>query len=101
MGSLGSLSVFLSFYEVWEFESPGSGCFEWADFSGNARLTLLSGPGLAVVGPGAPKTNKGAGVQHLIRHQEACLSFQWPAATAMPSARVKKRRHKIAPVMQS
>lgn len=73
MGSLGLHSVLPSFYEVWEFVSMGSGCFEWADLCGNARLTLLSG--LVWLWSAQVLLIQTRGwVQHLISHQEARLS---------------------------
>lgn len=100
MGSLGSLSVLPSFYEVWEFVSQGSGCFEWTDLCRNARLTPLSGLVWLWLAQVLLIQTRGW-VQHLISHQEARLSIQWPAATQSTPSAILKRSHEIAPAGQS
>lgn len=95
MGSLGSHSVLPSFYEVWEFVFLGSGCFEWADLCRNGRLTHLSS--LVWLWSAQVLLMQTRGwVQHLISHQEARLSIQWPAATVKAKS-YTKRRCEIAP----
>lgn len=80
MGSLGSHSVLPSFYEVWEFVSLGSGCFEWADLCGNARLTLLSG--LVWLWSAQVLLIQTRGwVQHSLATRKHVFPIQWPAAT--------------------
>lgn len=72
MGSLGLHSVLPSFYEVWEFVSLGSGCFEWADLFGKARLSPLSGLVWLWLAQVLLIQTRGW-VQHLISHREARL----------------------------